>query len=115
MSLQELLEDHVVRTEQRAFPVVEGDLLVGMVCQRDLEKVAPAQRGSLTVRDIMKPAGELTAVGPRADAMDVLTLLARRDINQVPVVENGHLAGLVRRADILRWLALHHVGSADYG
>lgn len=117
LSVQELLEDHVLRSEQRAFPVVEGDRLVGMVCQRDLEKATrdPQQEaGSLRVRDIMKPASELTAVGPRADAMDVLALLARRDVNQVPVVENGHLEGLVRRADILRWLALHHHGAAGH-
>jgi Zn-dependent protease/CBS domain-containing protein len=112
MSLTELLEDHVQRSDQRAFPVIEGGHMVGLVCQRDLEKLRADQRGSLAVRDIMKPAGELTSVDPRADAMDVLTLLARRDINQVPVIENGQLAGLVRRADILRWLAFHHQGSA---
>lgn len=110
MTLGELLDEHVLRSEQRAFPVVEGDHLLGMVCQRDLEKIPTGQRASLTVRDVMKPASELTAVTPRDDAMDVLTLLAQRDFNQVPVVENGHLAGLVRRADILRWLALHHGG-----
>jgi CBS domain-containing protein len=63
----------------------------------------------------MKPARELTAVAPRDDAMDVLLLLSRRDVNQVPVVDNGHLAGLVRRADILHWLALHHGGAAEQG
>jgi Zn-dependent protease/CBS domain-containing protein len=115
MSLQELLDQHILRTEQRAFPVLQDGRLAGMVCQRDLDTVAQAQRSSLTVRDIMKPVGELTVVGPRDDAMDVLTLLARRDINQVPVVENGQLAGLVRRADILRWLALHHHGAAEHG
>jgi Zn-dependent protease/CBS domain-containing protein len=114
MSVQELLADHILRSEQRAFPVVDGERLVGMVCQRDLEKVAPEQRASLTVGEIMKPVSQLTAVGPRDDAMDVLTLLARRDFNQVPVVENGHLAGLVRRTDILRWLALHHGGTARH-
>jgi Zn-dependent protease/CBS domain-containing protein len=115
MPLRELLEDHVLRSEQRAFPVVEDERLVGMVCRSDLGNLVQNQRDSLTVRDIMKPASELTAVGPRADAMDVLTLLARRDVNQVPVVENGRLAGLVRRADILRWLALHHHEAAEHG
>lgn len=41
------------------------------------------------------------------DAFDVLNLLAERDINQVLVIEGSRVAGLVRRADILRWLALH--------
>jgi CBS domain-containing protein len=76
--------------------------------------VAQDRRRALTVRDIMKPIGELTAVGPAADAMDVLELLVRRNFNQVPVVENGELEGLVRRADILRWLALHRHGAAQH-
>jgi len=112
ISVQELVENHMLRSEQRAFPVIEGDRLLGMVCQSEVARVTPSQRGSVAVRDIMKPASELTAVNPRDDAMDVMTLLAQRDVNQVPVVENGHLAGLVRRADILRWLALHHGGTA---
>lgn len=114
MSVQELLENHALHSEQRAFPVVEGTRLAGMVCQRDLGKVAQDRRRALTVRDIMKPVGELTAVGPAADAMDVLELLVRRNFNQVPVVENGELEGLVRRADILRWLALHRHGAAQH-
>jgi len=50
---------------------------------------------------------QVTAADVNDDTFDVLNLLAQRDINQVLVMEHGRVAGLVRRADILRWLALH--------
>jgi CBS domain-containing protein len=32
--------------------------------------------------------------------------LTRRDVRQLPVVENGRLLGMLRRRDIVRWLRL---------
>lgn len=55
----------------------------------------------------MKPADQIVFARAHDDALDVLNLLAQRDINQALVVEGGRVAGLVRRAAILRWLALH--------
>ncbi len=107
MPLDVLLGNFLVRTDQRAFPVMEGERLAGLVCQRDVERLPAAQRHSTSVREIMKPLDQLVVAHPGDDAFDVLALLAQRDINQVLVVENGRVAGLVRRADILRWLALH--------
>lgn len=107
LPLDVLVGNFLVRTDQRAFPVMEGERLAGLVCQRDVERLPAAQRHSTSVREVMKPLDQLVVVHPGDDAFDVLALLAERDINQVPVVENGRVAGLVRRADILRWLALH--------
>ncbi|MDA8349428.1 MAG: CBS domain-containing protein, partial [Pseudomonadota bacterium] len=60
-----------------------------------------------TVRDVLHPPEKIVGVRPEEDVLEVLNLLANRDLNQVPVLEKGHMVGLVRRADILRWLALH--------
>jgi Zn-dependent protease/CBS domain-containing protein len=102
-----LIGEPMQRGEQRAFPVLDGERLVGMVCQRDIEGIPAEARRSMTVRDAMKPLAAVTAVRLEDDAMDVLNLLAQQDLNQVPVVEDGRVLGFVRRADILRWLALH--------
>ncbi len=59
------------------------------------------------VADVMTPAERLATVPPWEAAANVLGLLGRRDVNQVPVVESGRLLGLVRREDVLGWLSLH--------
>ncbi len=108
LPLETLVDGYLQRSDQRAFPVVDGDqAVVGLVCQRDIERISPQERERLTVRDVMRPAAGMAVAHPADDALDVLNLLAERDINQVPVLDNGRAIGLVRRADILKWLALH--------
>jgi CBS domain-containing protein len=53
---------------------------------------------------IMTPVDRLLTVAPGDEAGEALRALADRDVDQVPVVENGRLVGLLRRRDILRWL-----------
>ncbi len=108
LPIETLIDAYMTRSDQRAFPVVGDDeRLVGMVSQRDIERMSAQQRRTASVRDAMRPADQVAMAHPGDDAFDVLNLLAHRDINQVPVVENDRVIGLVRRADILRWLALH--------
>jgi Zn-dependent protease/predicted transcriptional regulator len=107
MPLDMLASNFLLRSDQRAFPVLESERLVGLVCQRDVERLPPGQRHSMSVRSAMKPLDQIVVAHANDDAFDVLNLLAQRDINQVLVVESNRVAGLVRRADILRWLALH--------
>lgn len=113
MPLDMFVSHFLLRSDQRAFPVLEGERLAGLVCQRDVERVPPAQRHSASVREVMKPMDQVVVVHASDDASDVLNLLAQRDINQVLVLADGRVAGLVRRADILRWLALR--GSPQSG
>jgi CBS domain-containing protein len=63
------------------------------------------------VRDIMVPADKLAVARPTDGAAEVLAVLAGRNLNQLPVLEDGRVRGLVRREDILTWLALY----ADLG
>jgi len=107
MPVATLLDEHVMASGQRAFPVEQDGRLVGMVCLRDLNKRGRDAWGATTVREIMTPADRLTTVSPRDEAFDVLALLGQRDLNQLPVVDNGRLVGMIRREDILKWLSLH--------
>ena len=107
MPVATLLDEHVMASGQRAFPVEQDGRLIGMVCLRDLNKRGRDAWGATTVREIMTPVDRLTTVSPRDEAFDVLALLGQRDLNQLPVVDNGRLVGMIRREDILKWLSLH--------
>jgi Zn-dependent protease/CBS domain-containing protein len=112
ISVGELVHRYVMGTDEQAFPVLEGDRLLGLVTLEDIRKVAREDWDTTTAREIMTPAEQLTAVGPQDDAAAALDKLMERDVRQVPVVADGHLLGLVRRRDIMRWLQLQAQGSA---
>jgi Zn-dependent protease len=107
MPLSTLIEDYLMRSDQRAFPVVEHGRLVGLVCLEDVRRVDPTKRATLAVRTIMTPAHDLTTVTPEQASTEALQALSRREVNQLPVVKHGVVRGLIRREDILKWLTLH--------
>lgn len=104
LPISALVYDYVMGTDEHAFPVVENDQMIGLVCLEDIRRVPRDQWERVTVGDIMTRAGQLDVVAAREDASDALEKLTRRDVRQIPVVDNGRLVGLLRRRDILRWL-----------
>lgn len=105
-SVAELVHDHMMNSDERCFPVVEGDNMLGLVCLDDVRRLPRNQWESSPVSSIMTPADRLEVVTPQADATEALNRLAAKDVRQVPVVQNGHLLGILRRRDILRYLQL---------
>ena len=39
--------------------------------------------------------------------VEALAVIGRRDLNQLAVVRDDELVGLLRREDVLKWLSLH--------
>lgn len=99
-----LVYDHIMQGDERAFPVVEGDQLLGMVYIENLRELDHSTWDKATVRQVMVPQHELAVVTPREDAMDAFQKLTNREMRLIPVVQNGKLIGMLRRRDILRWL-----------
>jgi len=107
ISLSRLVDEHLLRSDQRAFPVIEGGRFVGLACLQDIRKRPREEWDRTTVRDVMTPVAELTPVAPDQEAAEALATLSRLDVNQLPVLAGGELRGLLRREDILRWLSVY--------
>jgi CBS domain-containing protein len=106
ISISELVHDHVMKTDDHAFPVVDDGRLVGLVTLEDVRTVSRQTWEDTLVREIMTSADRLVTVAPREDAAEALNRLMARDVRQLPVLENGLLAGCLRRRDIVKWLQL---------
>jgi Zn-dependent protease/predicted transcriptional regulator len=106
VSVSQLVNDHMMNSDERCFPVVDNDRMLGLVCFEDIRKLPRDQWQTSSVTEIMTPADHLEVVTPQADAAEALNRLGAKDIRQVPVVDHGHLLGILRRRDILRYLQL---------
>jgi Zn-dependent protease/CBS domain-containing protein len=107
ITVDDLIENHIMQSDDHAFPVFQGTELVGIVCLDDVRTVPSAERASKRVSDIMTPKDKLITIGPDEPAQKALTALSEYNIRQLIVLENGQLFGLVRRRDIVRYLQLH--------
>jgi CBS domain-containing protein len=65
----------------------------------------PKQRWPFTtVADVMRPLDQARTVGPNTSIIEALELMASQDVNQLPVISNGALAGLISRSHVLQLL-----------
>jgi Zn-dependent protease/CBS domain-containing protein len=106
MVVQTFVDDHLLRSPQRVFPVVDNGQLVGVVGLTDVRRLERSAWGRARVLEIMTPREKLRVAHPEDDALDTLATLSASDVNQLPVMEGASLCGLVRREDVLKWLAL---------
>jgi Zn-dependent protease len=111
LTVQRLAEEHMMASGQRVLPVERAGRFLGLVSLSDLQKSEPRAWSHMSAAEIMTPVERLACVAPGADAGEALAELARRGVNQLPVLEEGRLVGLLRREDVLKWLALHRVGA----
>ena len=87
-------------------PVVNADgKIIGIVTEADI--ISKVNREGLLVADIM--SHEVIAVDEETSVSEIASLLTKRRIKRVPVVQKGKLVGIVSRADIVNAVAQGHV------
>jgi Zn-dependent protease len=107
LPLKFFLEERLLRSGQLVWPVVEDERVVGVVSFDDVSKHLDTDRGRYTVADAMQLIEE--SVPPDLAGRDALQILLRSEHDPVPVIDDGRIVGMLYRADIMRWLALHQL------
>jgi CBS domain-containing protein len=86
-----------------AMPVVDGGAVVGIVSERDV-LYGLAREGDLiltrAVAEVM--ISPVITVEPQTTALDALSLMTKRRIRHLPVVEDGKLIGFVSIGDLVK-------------
>jgi Zn-dependent protease/CBS domain-containing protein len=106
MSLKEFIDEHLLRTARRCFIVMQNERIGGLLTPSDVRKVSREDWERTSVQSVMRPLDKLHTVSPDTPALTGLELMTREDLNQLPVVSDGHLDGIFSRAQVLRYLQL---------
>ena len=86
LSLATLIDEFIMAGADRAFPVVDGDHLVGIVTTEDVRNVRREDWPTTRVRQVMTPSARLAVATPDETAAAALAKLSERDVEQLPVV-----------------------------
>ena len=103
-SLQTFVDDHLLRSGKRCFVVEEDGRVVGMITPHEVRDVNRQEWLQLSVHEAMVPLPKLHAVKPGTSLTEALETMGREDVNQLPVMSNTHLDGIISRSHILRLL-----------
>lgn len=100
--------DNVVRNifyqgRARAAPVARNNELIGIITITDVKKLPHDKWVETPVEHIMSRM-PLYSTTLDDDLNSVMNLMASHDVNQLPVVQNKKIVGLISRSDIIRHL-----------
>jgi len=101
----DLVRDTFRQYRRRAVPVSQGNQAVGIITFTDVRELPQERWAQTQVEEIMTRT-PLYSVAPEDDLSSAMKLIAQHDINQVLVLKNGQLVGLLSRADIIQYLQL---------
>ena len=107
LNLQSFVEQELLRTGRRCFTVVEKGQLTGLVTPHEIKQIDRAKWPFTTLHDVMRPIRDVRSVAPNASLKSALEVMSRDDINQLPVVSNGHFEGMLSRSQLLTYLQTH--------
>ena len=103
-NLQTFAEENLVRTGRRFFIVTMNGQPVGIITPNEVSSIPRARWPYTTVADVMRPLDQTRTVEPSTPITQALELMTGQDLNQLPVLSNGMLAGLISRGHILQLL-----------
>jgi len=107
LSLQDFVDGVLLRSGLRGYVVVHNAQVVGLITPHEVKEVPRDRWSQTSVQAVMRPLGKVRTVSPDTPALQALQMMGRDDINQLPVVSDGHLEGLFSRSHVVRFLQAH--------
>ena len=97
----EIVNDYMVGKGERAVMVANGGAVLGVITVSDVRRVPRDSWGQVPAQRIMTPRSNVITVNASQPAVEVLVLLGEKGLNQVPVLEDGRMVGLVTRRELM--------------
>ena len=95
--------DQLLRSGRRCFIVTrDHNEIVGLITPQEVRRIDRSRWPEVPVSDAMRPLQTLRTVSPGTPVTDALKIMSTDDVNQLPVVDDGHVAGVITRSHILR-------------
>jgi CBS domain-containing protein len=104
LDLQTFTNDYLLRTARRCFVVVQNGQQVGLITANELKQVQRTRWPFTTIAQVALPLGKVHTVSPDTLLSQAWELMVREDVNQLPVIANGRLAGVISRGHVLQFL-----------
>jgi len=104
MTLQQVVDSHILQTGQRTFVVASGDELAGLLTLQRIKEVPRGDWPTTTVAQAMIPTAQVKRIGPDAGLWGALQEMDSDGVNQLPVMEDGRVIGMLTREGVIGFL-----------
>ena len=104
LTIQELIDEHILNSGQRCYLVRRGEDTVGLVTLHRIKGVPRNEWVRTSAAQVMLPLEELKRIDPDAELSVALQEMDRDGVNQLPVTKDQHVIGMLSREDVITFL-----------
>jgi len=104
INLQTFADEFLLRTGRRCFVVTQNGRPLGLVSVPELKRIERQRWPLITVSEVVVPLDRVRTVSPETNIKDALGFLIRDEVNQLPVISNGELVGVITRGNVVQFL-----------
>ncbi len=104
LTLQRLVDEHVLGGGARCFLVNRADNTVGLMTLHRIKEVPRQEWSTTTAAQAMVPLDRVKRTNPEAELWTALQEMDRDGVNQLPVMRDGQVVGMLGRQDVITFL-----------
>ena len=104
LSIDELVQGHILQSGGRCFLVQGGEGTSGMVTLHSIREIPRSRWGETSVSRAMLPFDAVKKVRVSDPIIEVLRWMDEGGVNQLPVMDDGNLVGMIRRDNLVGYI-----------
>jgi Zn-dependent protease/CBS domain-containing protein len=104
LSVQQFVDEQLLRSAQRCFVVEEAGHVAGLITAGEVRATDRSRWPEMQIHQIMQPLDRVRAIEPDTPIIKAAELMAREDLNQLPVISDEHIQGMITRDRIFQVL-----------
>jgi Zn-dependent protease/CBS domain-containing protein len=104
VTLQDLVDEHILGSGQHCFLVKSGDNVVGLITLQRIKEVPRVEWAMTRIGQVMLPLDRLEGVDRNTELWTALQKLDRDGVNQLPVTRDQQVVGMLSREDVISFL-----------
>ncbi len=106
LSLQDLVDQYILANGLRCLVLVQGEQPAGLITMHDLRKVPRERWASTAASEVMTPIDRVKHTSPNSGLEQAFEQMGTDGVNQMPVIQDGRVEGMLSREDIINYLHL---------
>jgi Zn-dependent protease len=106
VSVAESAREHFLRTGHGGYPVMRGDVVVGLLCLKDLLRLSPEEREATAVQGAMRPLEDGIVTDPNVLLPVAIGKMAQAGTARLIVMDEGKLVGLLTMRAVIHRMRL---------
>jgi CBS domain-containing protein len=104
LTLQQLVDEQILGSGQRSFLVNRGDKTIGLITLHRIKEVPRPEWATTSAAQVMLPLEQLKCIDLDTELWSALEKMDRNGVNQMPVIRDQHVIGMLSREDVITFL-----------